>query len=91
MTQMVPVGSVDQVRVLVVTAHQLARKLEWKRKPSHSEYDLGLGPAAGCSTGLNKYHTVVHEAASHKGHRRRQEKSQDGVCGRATCHAAYRR
>lgn len=45
MTQMVPVGSVDQARVLVVTAYQLARELEWRQKLSHSEYGVGLGPA----------------------------------------------
>jgi len=84
------VGSMDLVGLQVACAHRLGHEVEWREELSNPEYDRGLGLASGSSVGLNKYHTVVHEATLRKGHRHHQEKSQDEVCGRATCLVAYR-
>jgi len=75
MTQMELVGSMDQVRVPTVFARRLAREVERRHGLSHLEYDVGPGRASGSSVGLNKYHTIVHEATLYKGRRHRQEKS----------------
>jgi hypothetical protein len=85
------VGSMDLVELRAACAHHLGHEVEWRQKLSHPEYDTSLGLASGSSVGLNKYHTVVHEATLRKGHQHHQGKSQDGVCGRATCLVAYPR